>query len=77
MRIGTCSLCGGPVVTVDGADHSTPHCDRCGAVAKWPATPVIPMERPQWGTRQGTQVSTIDDNIGDPPYDGRWNPVND
>jgi hypothetical protein len=41
-RIGTCSLCGGDVVT-SGYMGST-HCNRCGAI---PKTPVIPMVKPR------------------------------
>lgn len=41
-RIGTCSLCGGPVV-VSGY-LSSAHCDHCGALpVTLPQRPVIPM----------------------------------
>lgn len=46
-RVGTCSLCGGPVVMPSMMVHATPHCLSCGAIAKNPHGPVIPMERPR------------------------------
>lgn len=51
-RIGTCSLCGGPVVVPAMMVYPTPHCRRCGAIPAVPQLPVIPMKRPQEGTRQ-------------------------
>lgn len=45
--IGTCSLCGGQVVTPElwgGVVPPTPACTRCGAVAAR-SGPVIPMRR--------------------------------
>lgn len=42
-RIGTCSLCAGPVVVSEGSDHPIPHCQRCGATQK---LPVLQMEQP-------------------------------
>lgn len=43
-RIGTCGECGGPVVVSEYSDNSTPHCQRCGAIPKSAALPVIPMQ---------------------------------
>lgn len=43
-RIGTCSECGGAVVVPPMMVHPTPHCIRCGAIARHPHGPVIPME---------------------------------
>lgn len=43
-RVGTCSLCGGPVVLPSMMLHPVPCCARCGAQAKNPHGPVIPME---------------------------------
>ncbi len=45
-RIGTCSLCGGPVVVPCHMVNPVPHCERCGAIPKVPHGPVIDMERP-------------------------------
>lgn len=56
-RIGTCSICGGPVVVPAMMIHSTPHCLSCGAIARNPHGPVIPMER--------TPLSRIEDT---PPH---------
>lgn len=47
--IGTCSLCGGPVVIPTlwwGVVPPTPMCAKCGAVQRQSYGPVIPMERP-------------------------------
>ena len=47
-RIGSCSLCGGDVVTPEGWMSilpPKPTCRKCGATAK-PSGPVIPMEAP-------------------------------
>lgn len=44
--IGTCSLCDGPVWLPPMMVDPTPTCKRCGAVAKDPHGPVIPMTRP-------------------------------
>jgi hypothetical protein len=44
---GTCSLCGGPVVTPDvwmSIVPPTPTCQRCGARLKQSYGPVLPME---------------------------------
>ncbi len=57
-RIGTCSLCGGPVVTT-GYGHLSAHCTSCGALRK-PA--VIEMERPLRPNR--TPVHTKEDIRG-------------
>lgn len=38
-RVGTCSGCGGPVIVPNGAVNPTPHCERCGAIAKAPRGP--------------------------------------
>lgn len=43
-RVGTCSECGGPVVVPSMMVNPTPHCLRCGAIARNPHGPVIPME---------------------------------
>lgn len=68
MIIGTCSLCGGPVVTPDvwhGIQRPPRTCERCGAHAV-DYGPVIPMtpahsprpQHPWWGS--GTHDSTVD-----------------
>lgn len=46
-RIGTCSLCGGPVVVPCMMVNPTPHCRRCGAIPVTPHGPVIPMQPPE------------------------------
>lgn len=56
-RIGTCSLCGGPVSVSQYSVDMTPHCEHCGAM---PKLPVIPMIRP---------VSKQEDTI---PDDTNW-----
>lgn len=43
-RIGTCSLCGGPVSVPSAMVHPTPHCETCGAIPKNPHGPLIPMD---------------------------------
>lgn len=43
-HIGTCSICGGRVVTSEGADHDTPYCEGCCAI---PKKPLMQMERPK------------------------------
>lgn len=45
-RIGTCSLCGGPVVVPSMMVNPTPHCAQCGAIPVTPHGPVIPMQQP-------------------------------
>lgn len=45
-RIGTCSLCGGPVELPAMMINPVPCCTRCGAIAKVPHGPVVEMERP-------------------------------
>lgn len=58
-RIGTCSICGGPVVVPCYMIYPTPHCDRCGAIPANPHGPVIPMRQPppvqedRWFTPEG------------------------
>ncbi len=45
--IGTCSICGGAVVTPDawyGVNPPTPTCSQCGAIANGHG-PIIPMRR--------------------------------
>lgn len=46
-RIGTCSICGGAVVMPNMMVNPVPHCTGCGAYARNPHGPVIPMERPK------------------------------
>lgn len=47
ITIGTCSICGGPVVVSPpwhgGTAPSTPTCSNCGATRTQPHGPVIPM----------------------------------
>jgi len=46
MIIGTCSLCGGPVVIPDtwyGVCRPIPSCERCGAIPKTTFGSVIEM----------------------------------
>jgi len=70
-RIGTCSECGGAVVSPRYSDFPTPHCIRCGAISVASRLPVIPMERP--GTRPsergtsygGWRKEDIPSHIGD------------
>ena len=48
--IGTCSLCGGPVMLPDvwfGVHPPTPKCLFCGAVPSQPYGPMIPMRPKQ------------------------------
>jgi len=48
MVIGTCSLCGGDVTVHEmwaAVTPDVPRCQSCGATAKKPEPPVIPMER--------------------------------
>jgi hypothetical protein len=42
--IGTCGECGGPVVVPTMMVNPTPHCARCGAVARNPYGPRVEME---------------------------------
>lgn len=45
--IGACSLCGGPVTTPQmwgGSVPPVPQCRSCGARARMPFGPVVPME---------------------------------
>jgi hypothetical protein len=45
--IGTCSVCGGPVMVEDpwfGVVPPVPRCKHCGATARNPFGPTIPME---------------------------------
>jgi hypothetical protein len=44
--IGTCSLCGGPVVVPSMMINPVALCSRCGAARKTSYGPVIPMEPP-------------------------------
>lgn len=46
-RIGTCSLCGGPVVA-PATMMAVPVCVRCGAIARspWPEIPMEEQPRP-------------------------------
>jgi hypothetical protein len=53
--IGSCSLCGGPVTVPElwgGSVPPVPRCRSCGATARMPFGPVVPMEPP----RQSTNV---------------------
>lgn len=50
--IGTCSLCGGPVVIPVvwfGTIAPTPRCQQCGAVRAGGYGPTIPMRPIGWG----------------------------
>ena len=62
--VGTCSLCGGPVVVPriwwGVGPFPPPRCQNCGAVAKEDHGPVIPMEP----RREYTERS--------PKYDRTW-----
>lgn len=53
-RIGTCSLCGGPVSLPNMSVNPIARCEQCGATAKNPHGPVIPMEHPRKGPRAKT-----------------------
>jgi hypothetical protein len=57
--IGTCSLCGGPVVLPSMMVHPVAHCQKCGARQKQPHGPVVPMEKP---AEQGLDRDVIDPN---------------
>ena len=49
INVGTCSECGGRVVVPDNwlsVEPPIPTCKRCGATAKQPHGPVIPMNPP-------------------------------
>lgn len=57
--IGSCSLCGGPVVAPDvwyGINLPTPTCVQCGAKAR-PSGPVIPMQTDAEQKRRRTLVN--------------------
>lgn len=41
--IGTCSRCGGPVSMPGFMVNPVPYCKRCGAIARQPHGPIIPM----------------------------------
>jgi len=43
-RIGTCSICGGPVIVPAMMVNPVPHCANCGAIAQNPHGPIIPMQ---------------------------------
>lgn len=45
-RVGTCSLCGGPVEVPAHMINPVPVCRTCGAIARVPHGPVVEMERP-------------------------------
>lgn len=46
-RIGTCSLCHGPVVMPSMSTRPVPYCLDCGAHPKQPYGPMIEMEPPK------------------------------
>lgn len=45
--IGTCSLCGGAVVSDEVGEFPIPECESCGATKRFPYGPVIDMEPPE------------------------------
>lgn len=58
--LGTCSICGGPVMVPEfwgGSIPPTPTCQKCGATKAQPHGPVIPMDR---NDREYGYVSTED-----------------
>lgn len=50
--IGTCSECGGPVIMPAMMVNPTPYCRDCGAIARQPYGPVIPMMPKPWVERR-------------------------
>lgn len=71
--IGTCSLCGGPVqvpLIWGGIIPPTPTCGDCGATAKEPHGPVIPMKEPPARTSSTTDELNLyterNKNLPDP-----------
>lgn len=60
-RIGTCSLCGGPVVMPAMMVNPVPCCQHCGAHPKHPHGPVIEMEpRKKTLERDGQETMTAE-----------------
>lgn len=41
-RIGTCLVCGGPVVVYPALASFTPFCRLCGVIARQPSGPIVP-----------------------------------
>lgn len=68
--VGTCGLCGGPVLVPSawyGLIPTTPTCAHCGASAKPSYGPVLPMERRTdkgaFDMLKNTGTSHIDDHV--------------
>lgn len=65
--IGTCSLCGGPVVipTIYGSiNPPVPTCKQCGAFKKERYGPVIEMEKPKDIQQGGSTPKTLCPSVG-------------